>query len=120
MESFAQRIAAGFLYGDFQFAIDPGVPRLPAPRRVLHLRASGSGDADPARRSARWATDDWQRLLHLAHTRKTDAFAAYTRHYLATSAQLYHSDLHQLADYLDDYHPRARPGDGRRASGAAR
>jgi FAD/FMN-containing dehydrogenase len=104
MESFAQRIADGFLYGDFQFAIDP------ASDEFLQLGVfSTYQPVDPAtpipalQRSL--GADDWIRLLHLAHTRKSDAFQVYARHYLETSGQLYHSDLHQLADYLDDYHP---------------
>ena len=104
MEAFAQRIAAGFLYGDFQFAIDP------ASDDFLHRGVFSTYEpVDPATPippiQRALGADDWQRLLHLAHTRKSDAFAAYSRHYLATSGQLYHSDLHQLADYLDDYHP---------------
>jgi FAD/FMN-containing dehydrogenase len=104
MEAFAQRIAAGFLYGDFQFAIDP------ASDDFLHRGVFSTYEpvdrATPIPLVQRaLLPDDWQRLLQLAHTRKSDAFAAYSRHYLATSGQLYHSDLHQLADYLDDYHP---------------
>jgi FAD/FMN-containing dehydrogenase len=48
--------------------------------------------------------DDWQDLLVLAHVDKSRAFDFYARHYLATSGQLYWSDTHQLAVYLDDYH----------------
>ena len=104
MESFAQRIAAGFLYGDFQFAIDP------ASDDFLHRGVFSTYEpVDPATPippiQRALGADDWQRLLQLAHTQKSDAFEAYARHYLATSGQLYHSDLHQLADYLDDYHP---------------
>jgi FAD/FMN-containing dehydrogenase len=104
MEAFAQRVAAGFLYGDFQFAIDP------ASDDFLHRGVFSTYEpVDPTTPfpsvQRALATDDWQRLLHLAHVRKTEAFTAYSRHYLATSGQLYHSDLHQLADYLDDYHP---------------
>jgi FAD/FMN-containing dehydrogenase len=47
---------------------------------------------------------DWRSLMYLAHTDKTRAFDAYTKHYLATSGQLYLSDAHQLADYDDGYH----------------
>jgi FAD/FMN-containing dehydrogenase len=104
LEAFAQRITAGFLYGDFQFAIDP------ASDEFLHRGVFSTYEpVDPATPippvQRALAMEDWQRLLHLAHTRKSDAFRAYSRHYLATSGQLYHSDLHQLADYLDDYHP---------------
>jgi FAD/FMN-containing dehydrogenase len=100
---FEERIAAGYLYGDLQFAIDParetfldeGVcscylpvdPRMPVPEGQRALRES-----------------DWLALLHLAHTDKSAAFERYAEHYLATDGQLYHSDTSQLTTYLDDYH----------------
>src|SRR5258705_955336 len=104
MEAFAQRVAAGFLYGDFQFAIDPASDDF-LHRGVFstYVPVDAATPIPPTQRSL--AADDWQHLLHLAHTRKSQAFEAYARHYLATNGQLYHSDLHQLADYLDDYHP---------------
>jgi len=105
MPLFEDRIGDGFLYGDFQFATDetsgdflrrgvfscyrpieaPGPP--PAGQRVL-------------------SHDAWQRLIHLAHTNKAEAWKQYSTHYLATSGQLYYSDAHQLADYTDGYHAR--------------
>jgi hypothetical protein len=48
--------------------------------------------------------DDWQRLIYLAHTDKAAAFEQYSKHYLATSGQIYYSDAHQFADYADGYH----------------
>ena len=104
MEAFAQRIAAGFLYGDFQFAIDPMSDDFLHRGVFSTYEPLDPSTPVPAIQRA-LGRDDWQRLLHLAHTRKSDAFEAYARHYVATSGQLYHSDLHQLADYLDDYHP---------------
>jgi FAD/FMN-containing dehydrogenase len=101
--AFEQRIADGFLYGDFQFAVDgrsedflhrgvfscyrpvPAETPIPAGQRAL-------------------VREDWQRLLWFAHADKTRAFDEYARHYLATSGQIYWSDLHQLADYVDGYH----------------
>lgn len=50
------------------------------------------------------AADDWKNLLYLAHADKEKAFELYAAHYLATSGQIYCSDTHQLAVYLDDYH----------------
>jgi FAD/FMN-containing dehydrogenase len=103
MRAFAERIAAGFAYGDFQFATDPAsegflrrgvfscyepVPdstRIPAAQKVL-------------------LENDWRRLVMLAHTNRAAAFEHYARHYLATSGQVYWSDAHQMSVYLDDYH----------------
>ena len=48
--------------------------------------------------------EDWLKLLHLGHTDKAKAFEVYSRHYLATSGQIYWSDSHQLGTYIDDYH----------------
>jgi FAD/FMN-containing dehydrogenase len=45
-------------------------------------------------------------LITLAHTDKKLAFKVYSEYYLATSGQIYYSDRHQLAEYLDGYHRR--------------
>ena len=50
--------------------------------------------------------NDWMRLITFAHTDKQLAFKLYSEHYMATSGQIYYSDRHQLADYLDGYHSR--------------
>jgi FAD/FMN-containing dehydrogenase len=104
MDAFLQRIAAGYLYGDFQFAIDPASDDF-LHRGVFSTYVPVAQDTPVPSHQRSLDMQDWRRLLYLAHTRKSEAFAAYSAHYLATSGQLYHSDLHQLADYLDDYHP---------------
>jgi FAD/FMN-containing dehydrogenase len=102
VERFQERISDGFLYGDFQFAIDPASADFlrrgvfscyrPVPDRPI---------PDGQRGLSR---DDWRTLLYLAHTDKARAFELYAAHYLATSGQLYLSDAHQFADYVDHYH----------------
>ena len=98
-----RRIDAGFLYGDFQFDIDPASPDFltkgvfacyhpvpidtPMPEAQRELRAA-----------------DGMELLLLAHTDKRLAFQRYAQHYLATDGQLYWSDEHQRSVYMDDYH----------------
>jgi len=100
---FDERIARGFLYGDFQFAIDdrsddflrlgilscyePVPDETPMPAAVRELREKG-----------------WCDLIHLAHTDKPRAYRLYADHYVPTDGQLYWSDLHQLGTYVDDYH----------------
>jgi FAD/FMN-containing dehydrogenase len=100
---FNQRIAAGFEYGDFQFATSPASEEFlrsgvfscyrpvpddrPIPEDQLELKA-----------------DDWSRLLWLAHVDKSRAFAEYARYYMSTDRQVYWSDTHQLASYTDGYH----------------
>jgi FAD/FMN-containing dehydrogenase len=48
----------------------------------------------------------WYELVRLAHVEKSRAFKLYADYYLSTTGQIYWSDTHQLADYLDDYHTR--------------
>lgn len=102
---FNERIATGYLYGDFQFStatedrdflsrgvfscyrpVDPGTPIPPNQIRL-----------SPA---------DWRRLLYLAHRNKMRAFNEFADFYLQSSGQIYWSDTHQLSVYLDDYHER--------------
>lgn len=103
MGAFDARIAAGFLYGDFQFATDPagdgflrrGVFSCYEPVPDSTVVPSGQRELSP---------EDWKRLVLLAHTDKAAAFEHYARHYLATAGQIYWSDTHQMSVYLDGYH----------------
>jgi FAD/FMN-containing dehydrogenase len=101
--AFEDRIHNGFLYGDFQFAIDPrsddflrkGVfscyrpvdPETPMPQHVNEL-----------------SDENWRVLLDLAHRDKSEAFRRYSDYYLSTNGQLYWSDTHQLSFYPENYH----------------
>lgn len=98
-----QRVAAGYRYGDFQFAIDPDSPDF-LTRGVFSCYRPVDDDRPIPDDQRALRPEDWQALLVLAHTDKSRAFDRYARHYLATSGQRYWSDLHQLAVYLDDYH----------------
>ena len=104
-KAFEQRIAEGFMFGDFQFSVDetsddflrkgvfscyrPVDPQTPMPEGQREL-----GD------------EDWHALLLLAHNNKSTAFDRYSKYYLSTSGQLYWSDTHQMSTYLDNYHAR--------------
>lgn len=103
VDAVTERISAGFLYGDFQFAIDPGSPDFLTRGVFSCYRPVPHSTPIPEDQRA-LSPYDWQSLLLLAHTDKSRAFDLYARHYLATSGQIYWSDLHQLAVYLDDYH----------------
>jgi FAD/FMN-containing dehydrogenase len=101
--AFEERIADGFLYGDFQFAIDPGDDGFL--RRGVFSCYRPVDDATPIPAGQRALTrEDWQQLLLLTHTDKAQAFERYADHYLKTSGQIYLSDAHQYADYVDGYH----------------
>jgi FAD/FMN-containing dehydrogenase len=102
IDTLTARRDSGCTYGDWQFAIDshsadfldlgilsayaPCAPHTPAPASIQ------LGEAD------------WRRLLLLAHTDKTRAFAEYTHHYLRTDGQTYWSDEHQFGTYVEGYH----------------
>ena len=113
--AFDDRIGNGFLYGDFQFSIDGASDTFL--RRGVFSCYRPVGDDDPIPEGQRaLSTDDWARLLYLTHTDKAQAFERYAEHYLATSGQLYWSDAHQSAEYVDDYH---RPLDQALGTGRA-
>lgn len=103
MPAFEQRIAAGYVFGDFQFAIDPASPDFMACGVFsCYLPVD---EALPSNGAAKELSEqDWRDLLLLAHVDKTRAFDCYARHYLATSGQLYASDRLQQSTYIDGYH----------------
>ena len=102
MPAFERRIADGFLYGDFQYATDPGEDLL---RKGVFSCYRPVEDSRPMPDTQKeLGVDDWQRLLYLSHADKPRAFSAYASYYLSTSGQLYWSDTAQLSVYIDDYH----------------
>jgi FAD/FMN-containing dehydrogenase len=103
MPSFAGRIAAGFLYGDFQYAIDPASDDFLHKGVFSCYRPVPDGAPEPPEHREMPA-DDWGELYYLAHADKTEAFRRYAAYYLSTGGQVYWSDTHQLSVYLDDYH----------------
>lgn len=98
-----RRIDEGFVYGDFQFDIDPRSPDF-LTKGVMSAYRPVEGDPPVPAGQRALARQDWLNLLTLAHTDKARAFSLYAQHYLATDGQLYMSDTHQLSDYADDYH----------------
>jgi FAD/FMN-containing dehydrogenase len=101
--AFADRIANGFTYGDFQFAIDNDSPEF-LRRGVLSCYQPIDPSTPIPEGQVALTEMAWRELLHLAHCDKSAAFRRYGEHYLRTSGQIYESDTHQLATYLDDYH----------------
>jgi FAD/FMN-containing dehydrogenase len=102
-ERFAERIAAGYLYGDFQYATDG------TRESFMHSGVfSCYRPVDPAtpitQNPTRFRPEDWARLTYYAHKYKRRAFDVYSRRYLATSGQIYWSDSQLSAAYLDNYH----------------
>lgn len=102
-EALNQRIADGYLYGDFQFATDPthrGFLRT----GVLSCYRPTDRERPIPPSQRRLSQADWNRLLMLAHRDKRRAFEEFAAFYRATSGQLYWSDTHQLNLYLESYH----------------
>jgi FAD/FMN-containing dehydrogenase len=101
--AFAQRIADGFLFGDFQFGIDETSDDFL--RRGVFSCYKPVDSATPVPEGQKeLVDDDWQRLLLAAHASKAEAFRQYAEYYLSTNGQVYWSDTHQLSAYLDNYH----------------
>ena len=102
MPAFNNRIADGFLYGDFQFAIDHGSDDF-LRRGIFSCYRPVSLETPIAPRK-KLSTLDWLNLVHGAHVEPTRAFEEYARYYQTTSGNIYWSDLHQFSGYMDDYH----------------
>ena len=103
MQSFEQRIADGYFYGDFQFATESS--------RDSFLRRgvfSCYRPVDPSTpltvNPTRFHPKDWARLTYYSHKYKRRAFDVYTKRYLATSGQIYWADSQLSAAYVDNYH----------------
>jgi len=101
--AFESRISNGFLYGDFQFAINEKSEDFLRKGIFSCYRPVDPATPIPAGQKE-LSEGDWSGLLYLAHFDKTQAFERYVRHYLTSSGQIYWSDTHQLSTYLDDYH----------------
>jgi FAD/FMN-containing dehydrogenase len=103
MAAFDERIAAGFEYGDFQFALDPTSPDF-LHRGIFSCYMPADPDTPIPSAQRALSENDWRRLLRYAHADKAAAWDGYSKHYLATSGQVYWSDTHQLSTYIDGYH----------------
>jgi len=111
-----KRLAEGFLYGDFQYKTDeksPDFMRL----GVFSTYQPVAIETPIPEKQKRLTPQDWNNLLVLAHTDKSQAFELYSRHYLTTDGQIYWSDELQMGYYNPDYieyiqqlHPEHPPG----------
>jgi FAD/FMN-containing dehydrogenase len=114
---FSDRIAAGFEYGDFQFATSPASEEF-LRSGVFSCYRPVPDDTPIADNQLELKDDDWRRLLWLAHVDKSRAFAEYARYYMSTDRQVYWSDTHQLASYTDGYHGAIDRRRGARVKGS--
>ena len=114
---FDARISQGYEYGDFQFATDPASSEFLQAGVFSCYRAVPADTPVPGDQRA-LTPHEWRRLIHLAHTDKSRAFARYSRYYMSTDGQIYWSDTHQLSAYPDGYHEELDRDLGARAKGS--
>ncbi len=108
MRRFDERIAEGYLYGDFQFATDPDSDDF-LHRGVFscYLPVPDDTPMDASTGPATFTREQWLDLMRLAHVDKTAAFEQYAKYYLATDGRIVWSDVHQmkqLGGYVEGYH----------------
>jgi FAD/FMN-containing dehydrogenase len=104
MDAFELRIKDGFLYGDFQFAVDETAPEY-LTRGVFSCYRPVPPET-PMEEAKRASEEDWRKLVQIAHQDKSRAYEIYTKSYLSTNGKIYWSDTHQLGVYVDDYHQK--------------
>ena len=103
IQAVRRRIDAGYLYGDFQFDVDPASPEF-LTKGVFSCYQPVADDTPMPDSVRGLSSEAWAELLYLAHIDKKAAFDRYAQHYVATDGQIYWSDLHQLSSYSDGYH----------------
>jgi FAD/FMN-containing dehydrogenase len=101
---FAQRIADGYLFGDFQYATDLASPDTLLRRGVFSCYRPVADDTPVPDGQPELSPENWLDLLQAGHLDRAEAFRRYSGYYLATTGQIYWSDTHQLSEYIDDYH----------------
>ena len=101
--AFARRIDEGFLYGDFQYAIDDQSDDFMNRGVFSCYRPVDDSTPIPAARKE-LSEQHWTDLLHLAHAGKSQAFKQYADYYRSTDGQIYWSDEHQMSIYPENYH----------------
>lgn len=106
MKRFQARIAAGFVYGDFQFSINEKSPDFL--QTGVFSCYEPIDDSAPVTASRKLRNQDWLDLLTLAYTDRARAFEHYAQYYLSTNGQTYWSDTNQLSAYLPNYAQRLR------------
>lgn len=111
--SFLNRIEEGFLFGDFQYATEPGSEDF-LRKGVFSCYRPVADDTPLPGGQRELGARDWNELYELSHTQKKQAFERYAGHYLSTLGQVYWSDTHQLGLYQENYHQEldARLGGG--------
>jgi FAD/FMN-containing dehydrogenase len=103
MDAVQKKIAAGFLYGDFQFSTDEKSPNFMR-QGVFSCYQPVADSAKVTEAAVELTEQQWAQLFALGHFDKARAYDLYTQHYMSTNGQVYWSDTHQLGVYIDNYH----------------
>ncbi len=103
IDRFDARIEDGFLYGDFQFAIDTDGDDF-LRKGVFSCYEPVAAGMPLTECPAGFSAEDWTRLAWLAHRDKGKAFDQYSGRYLETSGQIYWADGQLAPAYVDHYH----------------
>ncbi len=103
MTVLTDRIRSGFLYGDFQFAIDDRDDSF-LRRGVCSCYEPVAPDTPLTAHPISFSPAEWASLIVDAHRDKRQAFERFAARYLSTSGQIYSSDAQLSAAYMDDYH----------------
>jgi FAD/FMN-containing dehydrogenase len=97
-------VEKGFLYGDFQFAIDSKSEDF-VNRGILTAYEPVPDETPLSPEQNPISADDWKTLIYLAHADPSKAFTVYASHTLAASGQVCFSDTqYRVKDYFDNYH----------------
>jgi FAD/FMN-containing dehydrogenase len=103
MDRFEARMRDGFLYGDFQFAIDAAGDDF-LRRGIFSCYEPVPDDTPLTESPARFLPEEWACLTELAHIDKSRAFDIYASRYLQTTGQIYRADAQLSSAYVDHYH----------------
>jgi FAD/FMN-containing dehydrogenase len=96
-------VQKGFLYGDFQFAIDSKSEDF-LNRGILTAYEPVPDFTPMPADQKRFSEEDWKMLIYLAHTDPSKAFTVYSNLCLSTSGQICTSESQYISDYFDNYH----------------
>jgi FAD/FMN-containing dehydrogenase len=102
--AFEERIAEGYLYGDFQYSCDEGDERRFLREGVFPCYRAVPEDTPIRDDPLDIDEERWREIVYWGHVDKPRAYREYAEYYLASSGQIYGSDTHQLIPYDRGYH----------------
>jgi FAD/FMN-containing dehydrogenase len=104
LTAFEERVAEGYLYGDFQYSCDERDEARFLREGVFPCYQRVPDDTQIQADQADLNQEQWRDLVYWGHVDKARSYQEYTSYYLRTSGQVYWSDTHQLIPYDRGYH----------------